>query len=251
MQLLPWYNPGMDETLVSGIHERYLRVLDRITESTTMSGRKAGAVSLVVVTKSQPLEVVRAAIAAGATILGENYAEEALLKIKALRDSPIEWHMIGHIQSRKSDLVAGNFTLLHSLDSLKLAGRLNRICIETGQILPVLLEINVSSEESKFGFPGWDERCWSELVPKCEQIIAFPGLHIRGLMTMPPLFTDPAEARPYFQRLSRLKIYLKEQLPQTDWSDLSMGTSGDFTIAIEEGATIIRVGQAILGSRPG
>lgn len=241
----------MEENLVPGIRERYLRVLDKIAEASTRSGRKSGVVRLVVVTKSQPLEIVRAAIAAGVTVMGENYAEEAISKISALQDYSIEWHMIGHVQSRKAEMVPGNFSLMHSLDSLKLAGRLNRICNETNRKLPVLLEVNVSGEESKFGFPGWEEGHWKELVPLFEQIIAFPGLNICGLMTMPPFFTDPEEVRPYFKRLCGLKNYLEERLPQTDWSELSMGTSGDFTIAIEEGATIVRVGQVILGPRPG
>ncbi|MGA2504306.1 MAG: YggS family pyridoxal phosphate-dependent enzyme [Anaerolineales bacterium] len=241
----------MDESLVSGIRVRYLKTLNRIAEATTRSGREVGKVRLVVVTKSQPLEVVQAAVTAGAIILGENYAEEALTKIAAIRNSQVEWHMIGHVQSRKADLIPGNFSLLHSLDSLKLAGRLNRVCVETNRKLPVLLEVNVSREESKFGFPGWDEGRWLELVSMSKQIIEFPGLLLRGLMTMPPFFTEPAEVRPYFQRLRRLEGYLKEHVPQVDWSELSMGTSGDFEIAVEEGATIVRVGQAILGPRPG
>jgi pyridoxal phosphate enzyme (YggS family) len=241
----------MDESLVSSIRERYLQTLDRIDEATTRSGRETGAVRLVVVTKSQPLVVVRAAIEAGANVLGENYAEEALGKMKAVTGSSVEWHMIGHVQSRKSDLIPGNFSMLHSLDSVKLAGRLNMVCELTNQKIPVLLEVNVSGEESKFGFPGWDENQWTELASAGEQIFAYPGLHISGLMTMPPFFTEPAEARPYFQRLQQIQEYLIEHLPQADWSELSMGTSGDFTIAIEEGATIVRIGQAIVGPRPG
>jgi pyridoxal phosphate enzyme (YggS family) len=204
---------------------------------------------LVVVTKSQPLEVVRATIEAGASIMGENYAEEAVLKISAFPDTAVEWHMIGHVQSRKSDLVADHFSLVHSLDTVKLAGRLNRRCIELNRKLRVLLEVNVSGEESKFGFPGWNERRWSDLIPACEQIMAFPGLHLRGLMTMPPFYNDPEQTRPYFQRLHRLQIFLKERFPQVDLSEISMGTSVDFIAAIEEGATYVRVGQAILGQR--
>jgi pyridoxal phosphate enzyme (YggS family) len=241
----------MDARLVSGIRERYQQTLDRIGEATTRSGRVKGSVRLVVVTKSQPLAVVRAAIEAGANVLGENYAEEAILKKDSLKESHVEWHMIGHVQSRKSDLIPGNFTMLHSLDSVKLAGRLNKVCEETNQNLPVLIEVNVSGEESKFGFPGWEKSRWQDLVTAGKQIYAFPGLHIRGLMTMPPFFAEPTEVRPYFQRLRQIQEYLKEHLPQATWSELSMGTSGDFAIAIEEGATIVRVGQAILGPRPG
>ncbi|HEX7541458.1 MAG TPA: YggS family pyridoxal phosphate-dependent enzyme [Anaerolineales bacterium] len=240
----------MDEALIFTIRERYQRVLGQIAEATAWSGREAGTVRLVVVSKSQPLEVVRAAIAAGASILGENYAEEAVAKIAVLPKNTVEWHMIGHVQSRKADLVVGHFSMLHSLDSVKLAGRLDRYCDESGRILPVLLEVNVSGEESKFGFPGWDERHWPDLEPALEQIIDFPHLRLRGLMTMPPFYENPEQARPYFQRLRRLQIYLRKHFPQTEWTELSMGTSVDFIAAIEEGATFVRVGQAILGPRP-
>ncbi len=240
----------MDDILVSSIRERYQRVLGQIGEAAKRSGRAAGAVRLVVVTKSQPLEVVRAAVAAGATILGENYAEEAIAKIAALPETAVEWHMIGHVQSRKADLVAGHFSMLHSLDSVKLAGRLGRFCEEFSRTLPVLLEVNVSGEASKFGFPAWDERRWPDLEPVFEQILAFPRLRLRGLMTMPPFFDDPEQTRPFFQRLRRLQGFLKERFPQADWTELSMGTSPDFIAAIEEGATYVRVGRAILGPRP-
>jgi hypothetical protein len=239
----------MDEALTSAIRERYQRVLSQIAEATTRSGREEGTVRLVVVSKSQPLEVVRAAIVAGASILGENYAEEAVAKITALPEAAVEWHMIGHVQSRKADLVAGHFSMLHSLDSVKLAGRLDQYCNETGRTLPVLLEVNVSGEESKFGFPGWDERRWPDLEPVFTQIMAFPRLRLRGLMTMPPFYDDPEQTRPYFQRLRQLQIFLSERFPQVEWAELSMGTSVDFIAAIEEGATYVRVGQAILGPR--
>lgn len=239
----------MDETLISAIRERYQHVLGQIADATDKSGRDAGTVRLVVVTKSQPLEGCRAAIAAGASILGENYPEEAVAKITALSETAVEWHMIGHVQSRKADLVAGHFSMLHSLDSVKLAGRLDRYCDESARTLPVLLEVNVSGEESKFGFPAWDERLWPELEPAFEQIMAFPRLHLRGLMTMPPFFDDPEQTRPYFQHLRRLQFFLREHFHQTDWAELSMGTSTDFIAAIEEGATYVRVGQAILGPR--
>ncbi len=121
---------------------------------------------LVVVSKSQPLEVIRAALAAGISVFGENYAEEAVGKMTALKETEVEWHMIGHVQSRKADMIAANFTMLHSLDSSKLAGRLDRFCGELNRTLPVLLEFNVSGEESKFGFPAWEEKRWSDLAAR-------------------------------------------------------------------------------------
>lgn len=241
---------GTDELLVSAIRERFQSVLGQIADALVRSRREAGSVRLVVVSKSQPLEVVQAAIAAGVLILGESYAQEAIDKINALPESAVEWHMIGHVQSRKAESVAGHFSLLHSLDSVKLASRLNKYCEGLDKNLPVLLEVNVSGEESKFGFPAWDESHWQNLEPSLEQIIAFPRLRLRGLMTMPPIFDNPEQTRPYFQRLRRLQIFFRERFPQTDWAELSMGTSSDFIAAIEEGATFVRVGQAILGPRP-
>jgi pyridoxal phosphate enzyme (YggS family) len=239
----------MNETLSSSIRARYQDTLDRITEAAARSGRRPEAVHLVVVSKSQPLEVIRAAIAAGITIFGENYAEEALGKIAALKETEVEWHMIGHVQSRKAELIAANFTMLHSLDSTKLAGRLDRHCCELNRTLPVLVEFNVSGEESKFGFPAWEEKRWSDLNPDIEKILALSHLRVTGLMTMPPFFKDPEQTRPYFQRLRRLQNYLANQYSQAQWHDLSMGTSLDYIAAVQEGATFVRVGQAILGPR--
>jgi pyridoxal phosphate enzyme (YggS family) len=241
----------MNESLTSAIRTRYQRALGQIAEAASRSGRKPETVRLVVVTKSQPLEVVRAAVAAGACLLGENYAEEAVEKISALQNSAVEWHMIGHVQGRKADLVATHFSMLHSLDSLKLAGRLESYCASLGRRLPVLLEFNVSGEESKYGFTAWEERAWPELLPALEAMMEFPHLRVRGLMTMPPYFDDPERTRPYFRRMRRLREYLATRLPQADWSELSMGTSADYAAAVEEGATFVRVGQAILGSRSG
>ena len=249
----------MNESLVSSIRERHQRVLGQIAaaaarrrpEPVEGSGRDPGAVRLVVVTKSQPLAVVQAAIAAGINILGENYAEEAVAKISALKGkSEVEWHMIGHVQSRKADLVAGHFTMLHSLDSLKLAARLERFCATEGKSLPALLEFNVGGEESKYGWPAWNQARWPDLLPEVEKLLQFPHLSVRGLMTMPPYFEQAERSRPYFQRLRRLRDYLAAQFPKGDWRELSMGTSADFEAAVQEGATYVRVGQAILGPRP-
>jgi pyridoxal phosphate enzyme (YggS family) len=239
----------MNETLISSIRERYQRVLAQIAETAAGSGRAAEAVRVVVVSKLQPPEVIRAAIVAGVSIFGENYAEEAVEKIAALKETAVEWHMIGHVQSRKADLVATHFTMLHSLDSLKLAGRLDRFCGELQRRLPVLLEFNVSGEESKSGFPAWDEQRWPDLLTEVEKILAFSHLGVRGLMTMPPFFDDPERTRPYFQKLRRLQEFLVKRFPQADWSELSMGTSVDFLAAVQEGATFVRIGQAILGPR--
>lgn len=237
-------------SLTDSIRERYLHTLDRIAAAEQRAGRAAGSTRLVVVTKSQPVETVRAALEAGVNILGENYPEEAVAKIQAIGSADAKWHMIGHVQSRKADLIPAHFSLLHSLDSLKLATRLDRFASQTGKCLPVLLEFNVGEEESKFGWPAWDETKWPALLSEIDMMLKLKHLTIRGLMTMPPLFDDPERARPYFQTLRRLRDFLAQNFPAADWSELSMGTSADFEVAVEEGATFVRVGTAIVGPRP-
>jgi pyridoxal phosphate enzyme (YggS family) len=236
--------------LVSSIRENYQSTLDQIEAAAHKSNREPNEIRLVVVTKSQPIEVVQAAIEAGVRILGENYPEEAVTKIQALAaQSAVEWHMIGHVQSRKARLVVDHFALLHSLDSLKLAQRLNRFAAERNHILSVLLEFNVGGEESKSGWDASDEARWNVFVPEINDLLQLSHLRVHGLMTMPPLETDPGGARRYFQRLRRLRDRLAAQFPSVDWRELSMGTSADYTVAEEEGATLVRVGTAIVGAR--
>lgn len=236
---------------IAAIRANFEKVSERIERAAQSAGRAAGDACLVVVTKGQPVEVIRAAAEAGARLLGENYPEESLPKIEALgRAIPIQWHMIGHLQSRKSAIVADHFDLLQTLDSLRLAERLERQLAERGRSLPVLLEFNVSGEESKFGWPAWDEAQWPALIPEVEQLMAFPHITLRGLMTMPPLYDDPEQTRPFFVRLRRLKEYLSRHFAALSLDELSMGTSADFEAAVQEGATLVRVGTAILGPRP-
>ena len=236
--------------LVASIRERYLHTLDQIASAARSVDRDPDEIRLVVVTKSQPLEIVEAAIEAGATFLGENYPEEGVTKIQSLsQQSGVEWHMIGHVQSRKARLVADHFALLHSLDSLKLAQRLDRFAAEQNRVLPVLLEFNVGGEQSKFGWNASDATAWDLLLPDINSVLNLTNLHVRGLMTMPPLETDPQEARRFFQSLRRLRDHLASAFPQAAWDELSMGTSADFVVAVEEGATLVRVGTAIVGAR--
>lgn len=232
----------------NSIRERYLQTLDRISAAEQRAGRVAGSTRLVVVTKSQPRDVVEAALEAGVKILGENYPEEAVGKIAAIGKIDAEWHMIGHVQSRKAGLIPENFSLMHSLDSLKLASRLERIATE--RPLPVLLEFNVGGEAGKSGWQAVDESRWPELLPEIDMVLKLQRLAVRGLMTMPPLFDNYELARPYFQKLRRLRDFLQQRFSATDWSELSMGTSADFEAAVEEGATLVRVGTAIVGPRP-
>ena len=236
--------------LVFSIRENYLKTLNQIADAAHKSKRNPNEVRLVVVTKSQPQEVVQAAIEAGVQILGENYPEEGVMKIQSLSgQSGVEWHMIGHVQSRKARLVADHFALLHSLDSLKLAQRLHRFAAERDHILPVLLEFNVGSEESKFGWNASEPSQWESFLPEIAALLDLPNLSVHGLMTMPPLGTEPEDSRRFFQHLRLLRDHLASQFPKTDWRELSMGTSADYNIAVEEGATLVRVGTAIVGVR--
>ena len=236
--------------LTASIRENYHRALDQIASAARKSNRDQNDVRLVVVTKSQPLEVVQATIAAGVRILGENYPEEAVTKIQSLAgQTGVEWHMIGHVQSRKARLVANHFALLHSLDSLKLAQRLNRFAAEGKHVLPVLLEFNVGGEESKSGWEATDESQWNVLLPEIAGVLSLPHLRVHGLMTMPPLGTEPEDSRQFFLRLRKLRDHLTTQFPEADWHELSMGTSADYLVAVEEGATLVRVGTAIVGAR--
>jgi len=233
------------------IRENYFRILEQIHQAAVRSGRDPSQIRLIVVTKGQPIESIRAVVEAGARTLGENYPEEALPKIEALRDYSLEWHMIGHLQSRKAKFVAQYFDWFQALDSLRLAQKLERVLSEQGRRLPVLLEFNVGGEESKSGWRAEDPDSWAELLPEIEQIlVTCPHLIIQGIMTMPPLTEDADQARRYFAHSRRLRDFLARAFPGVSWNEISMGTSADFPLAIDEGATMVRIGQAILGPRP-
>ena len=240
----------MDAANPTTISQRYEHILERIATAARKSNRQAEEIQLVVVTKLHPAVSIREVITAGARHLGENYADQALPKIDELRDLPgIHWHMIGHVQSRKAGIVAKAFDFIHSLDSLKLAEKLDRYSAQYTKKLPVLLELNVSGEGSKSGFKAWHEAGWQELVPDLAKILALPNLEVRGLMTMAPYFDMPEQARPYFRKLVSKQAALQKLFPGTNWNELSMGMSGDFEVAIQEGATIVRIGTSIMGPR--
>jgi len=232
------------------IQENYLRTLDRIAAAAKASGRSPEMIRLVVISKAQSVEVIKIAIQAGIKLFGENYPEEAVEKMETLGfPVDLEWHMVGHVQSRKVDLVAKHFQLLHSLDSLKLARRLDRSCGQEGKKLPVLLEFNIGGEASKNGWLANQEKKWPDLLDELVNLRDMPNLSVKGLMCMPPP-ADLAEiSRSYFIKTRKLQDFLRTQLPDLQWTELSMGTSADYDIAVEEGATLIRVGTAILGTR--
>ena len=230
------------------IHTNLEAVQNRIAAAANRSHRDPADITIIAVTKLVSLEMVRAGYHAGLIYFGENYAEQAVEKIQSLKHAPgIEWHMIGHIQSRKAKMVAEYFDYVHSVDRMKIARYLDQYSKELNRIMPILLEVNVSGEDSKFGWTAYSETHWENLVKQFRQIAEMQNLEIRGLMSMPPLSEDPEKTRPVYQKLVRLQQFLKNALPDVNWKELSIGTSFDFEVAIEEGATIIRVGRAIFG----
>lgn len=237
--------------LVSRIRVRLEVIQGKIERAAGISGRSGDDITLVAVTKLLPLEIVQAGVQAGLHIFGENYPEQAIDKIEALKtDNTVKWHMIGHIQSRKAEIVCRYFDMVHSVDRLKIARYLDRYCGELDRQMPVLLEVNLSGEESKSGWAAWDESRWPELVEPFRQIGESPHLVVNGLMSMPPLFEDPESTRPLYRRLRQLQGFLRDELPEVNWNELSIGTSFDYEVAIEEGATMIRIGTELFGPRP-
>ena len=240
----------MDAELQKEIENNYQNILNNIVKACQRVGRNTCDVNLVVVSKRKPIDSIIAAYEAGARMFGENYPEMALPKIEALNAyQELEWHLIGHLQSRKAKLIPGSFALMHSLDSLKLAEKLNGLLLNSGNRQRVLLEVNVAGEISKGGWDASNQENWYKIEEEFNKIIALPGLIVEGLMAMPPLSDNPQESRPYFKKLREFQDFLKHRTEEYYWKDLSIGTSSDYEIAIEEGARYVRVGQAILGRR--
>jgi pyridoxal phosphate enzyme (YggS family) len=222
-------------------------VRERIAGSARRSNRRAEEVSLMAVTKTHPPELIRQAYNAGLRMFGENRVQEFSGKADALADlADAEWHMIGHLQTNKAGKAVELFGAVDSVDSVKLAGKLDASARALGKSVNVLIEINVGGEAAKSGVaPDSDEL--EELLLAAS---SFEGLEFRGLMTVPPFVEDPEQARPYFRRLRQLRDAIAaRKLPGMDMGVLSMGMSHDFEIAIEEGSTCVRVGTAIFGER--
>jgi pyridoxal phosphate enzyme (YggS family) len=228
--------------------ERLNLVRERIAAAANRAHRDPAGIRLIAVSKGQPMESIQAAFAAGMREFGENYLEEAESKIQRL-DPSITWHMIGHVQSRKAKGVVDLFPFIHSVDSVPLARRLSRFAVEHGQGIKILLECNLSGEVSKFGFPAGDPSAWNELSREWEQILPLPGLSVIGLMTMAPYSENPEISRPVFRRLRELQGLAGRHLPEAALRELSMGMSDDFEQAVEEGATMVRIGRALFGPR--
>jgi len=231
------------------IQERLNEVQERIEIAARRSGRDIDAIRIVGVTKTHPYDVVLAAHEAGLRLIGENRVEEALPKKAAAEElDDLDWHMIGHIQSRKSKSVVQVFDAVHSVDRARIADRLNRDAESAGIRLPILLECNVSGEASKWGWQLTEKESWPEIVDEFARIRKLENLEVRGLMTMAPMVADPERVRPIFEKLRLLRDYLQKTVPG-DWAELSMGMTEDYTVAVEEGATLLRIGRAIFGPR--
>jgi hypothetical protein len=223
------------------------RVREEITAAAQRAGRAPDEVSLVAVSKTRPPEMVSAALAAGVADFGENYAQEMAAKAAVLQNQAdlLRWHYIGHLQRNKVRDILSFTALLHTVDSLRLAEEVNRRAGDMGRRQPVLLQVDLAGEATKYGCPE------DQLPALVEQVLALPHLDWQGLMTMPPLAPDPEATRPYYRRLAALSECLAgEGVARDHLRHLSMGLSHDFPVAVEEGATLVRIGTAIFGPRP-
>jgi pyridoxal phosphate enzyme (YggS family) len=218
-------------------------VRNTIAAAAQRAGRDPAEITLVAVSKTRSVELVKLAYNLGVTDFGENRVQEALPKIAEFHPAGIRWHMIGHLQSNKAGKVPGAFTCVHSVDTLHLAQILNRHAAEGAIRLPILLQVNASGEASKEGMTV------VEAPALARRIAALPHLDVQGLMTIAPLADDPEAARPVFRALRTLRDRLRDEVPDCSWQHLSMGMTDDYSVAIEEGATTVRVGRAIFGER--
>jgi PLP dependent protein len=225
------------------IAENLNRLEEQIGEACGRAGRHRGDVQLMAVSKLHPVEALREAAAAGLSLFGENRVQEWAQKAPALAEFDLEVHLIGHLQSNKAARAAEIFTAVDTVDSVRLAEKLNEAAQKLAGTLPVLIEVKLSPEEAKTGLDPRD------LPQMLDRLADLPNLRLRGLMTVPPWSEDPETARPYFAQLRKLRDQLAAARPSLDLSQLSMGMSGDFAVAIEEGATCIRIGTAIFGRR--
>jgi len=223
--------------------KRLENVKDRINKAAFKCGRDPESIHLVAVSKTISTNRVREAIMAGVTTLGENYVQEARNKFNVLGTFPVSWHFIGHLQSNKAKYAVRLFDLIHSVDTLKLAHELNKQANKVNKIQEVLIQINISKEPSK---SGSDIQNAANLI---KDIVLLENLSVKGLMAMPPFFNNPEKARPYFTALRVLRDQIQKVFPGVVLNELSMGMTGDFEVAIEEGATLVRIGTAIFGER--
>lgn len=225
------------------IADNLAHIQERIAAAALRAGRDPASVRLVAVSKTKPAAAIDDAARAGHCLFGENYVQELVAKAGQVTEK-VEWHYIGGLQSNKVRQIAGLVTMIHSVDRLSLAAEIDRQWWRLGRVCDVLIQVNIACEATKCGTTG------AEVVGLVRTVAQLPHLRVRGLMTMPPLFDDPEGARPYFRELKRLAGEIAvEGIPNVAMDELSMGMSGDFEVAIEEGSTLVRVGSAIFGER--
>lgn len=224
--------------------DRLERVLERIKKAAAGCNRPVDAIRLIAVSKTMPAEIVKEAIEAGVTDLGENYIQEAREKVNTLAALPVNWHYIGHLQSNKAKYAVRLFDLIHSVDSLKLAQELDKYAQKNDKIQSILVQVNVAKEESKSGVYV------ENTIELLKNISHLANISVKGLMTMPPYFNAPEKVRPFFAALRELRDRVRALgIPSIAMDELSMGMTGDFEAAIQEGATMVRIGTAIFGER--
>jgi pyridoxal phosphate enzyme (YggS family) len=221
----------------------YVSILARINDTAAKCGRKADDVKLLGASKSQSIDAIRAAIAGGLALIGENYVQEAKDKKDRIAEF-VEWHMIGHLQRNKAKAAIELFDIIESLDNLALARELDKEASKRGKKVRVFIEVNLGNEESKSGIAK------NQVVSLVEEVASLSNMRVEGLMTVPPFRKNLEELRPFFRELRELRERLNElRLPNVDLRELSMGMTHDYTVAIEEGATIVRIGTALFGPR--
>lgn len=219
------------------------KIKENIAEACRKAGRDPGEVTLIAVSKTKPVELLREAYDAGARCFGENKVQEIMDKYPQL-PADIQWHMIGHLQRNKVKYIVDKVKMIHSVDSLRLAETIEQEASKRGVQVPVLLEVNVAQEESKFGLKT------DEVLPLAEAVSAFPHIKIQGLMTIAPYVDDPEENRGIFRQLKKLSVDIEaKNINNVTMSVLSMGMTGDYQVAVQEGATMVRVGTGIFGER--
>jgi len=224
--------------------KRIQNIQKRIKEAADGCGRDPSTVRLVAVSKTIPVNRVREAIEAGVTVLGESYVQEAREKFNQLATYPVSWHFIGHLQTNKAKYAVRLFDMIHSVDTLKLARELNKQSQKNAKVQNILIQINISKESSKSGADA------QNVLDLIDTVRHLENLSVKGLMTMPPFFNDPEKARPYFSALRNLRDRIRQETPpEVALDELSMGMTGDFEVAIQEGATFVRIGTAIFGER--
>lgn len=229
----------------SAVAHNLARLRETIAETARAAGRKPEDIELIAVSKTQPRAAIEAAVGAGQRVFGENTVQEALAKIAHFRGQGLEWHFLGHLQSNKARFIPGNFSWLHSLDGLKLAARLSRLAQEQNTVIKTLIEVNITRDPNKHGVAP------EEVLPLLDALLTenLPGIALRGLMTIGPYQASESDIRTAFANLRKLRDECRQRFGPKDFTELSMGMSGDYVEAIKEGATMVRIGTAIFGDR--